>query len=107
MLQQDEPDDYVIATGKNYSVKEFLSEVFSRLDMDWEQYVETDARYFRPAEVDELLGNPQKAFKKLGWKPKVDFNGLIEMMIESDMELARQEKTLRDAGHFSNSKCFE
>jgi GDPmannose 4,6-dehydratase len=107
MLQQDEPDDYVIATGKNYSVREFLSEVFSRLDMDWEEYVETDARYFRPAEVDELLGNPEKAFKKLGWKPKVDFNDLIEMMIESDMELARQEKTLRDAGHVSNAKCFE
>lgn len=107
MLQQDEPDDYVIATGKNYSVKEFLSEVFSRLDMDWEEHVKTDARYFRPAEVDELLGNPEKAFKKLGWKPKVDFNGLIEMMIESDMELARQEKTLRDAGHLSNTTCFE
>ena len=107
MLQQDEPDDYVIATGKNHSVREFLSEVFSRLDMDWEEYVETDARYFRPAEVDELLGNPEKAFKKLGWQPKVDFNGLVEMMIESDMELARQEKTLRDAGHTTNLNCFE
>ena len=107
MLQQDEPEDYVVATGKNYSVREFLSEVFSRLDMDWQEYVETDARYFRPAEVDELLGNPEKALKKLGWKPKVDFNGLVEMMIESDMELARQEKTLRDAGHTTNAKCFE
>jgi GDPmannose 4,6-dehydratase len=107
MLQQDDPDDYVIATGKNYSVREFLSEVFSRLDMDWEAYVETDARYFRPAEVDELLGNPEKAVKKLGWTPKVDFNGLVDMMIESDMELARREKTLHDAGHFSNAKCFE
>ena len=107
MLQQDEPDDYVIATGKNYSVKEFLTAVFSRLDLDWTKYVETDPRYFRPAEVDELLGNPEKANKKLGWKPKVDFNGLVEMMIESDMELARQEKTLRDAGHLANSSCFE
>ncbi|MBW2174226.1 MAG: GDP-mannose 4,6-dehydratase, partial [Deltaproteobacteria bacterium] len=107
ILQQKEPDDYVIATGKNYSVREFLSTVFSRLDLDWEKYVETDARYFRPTEVDELLGNPEKAMKKLGWKPKVDFDGLIEMMIESDMELAQQEKTLREAGHIPNMKCFD
>jgi GDPmannose 4,6-dehydratase len=107
MLQQAEPDDYVIATGQNQSVKEFLFEVFSRLDLDWEKYVETDPRYFRPTEVDELLGNPEKAFRKLGWTPRVDFNSLIEMMIESDMELARQEKTLRDAGHVSNTMCFE
>lgn len=107
ILQQNEPDDYVIATGKNYSVREFLSTVFSRLDLDWEKYVETDPRYFRPTEVDELLGNPEKAMKKLGWKPKVDFDGLIEMMIESDMELAQQEKTLRDAGHRPNMKCFD
>ena len=107
ILQQNEPDDYVIATGKNYSVREFLSTVFSRLDLDWEKYVETDPRYFRPTEVDELLGNPEKATKKLGWKPKVDFDGLIEMMIESDMELAQQEKTLREAGHIPNMKCFD
>ncbi|MBW2567660.1 MAG: GDP-mannose 4,6-dehydratase, partial [Deltaproteobacteria bacterium] len=107
ILQQKEPDDYVIATGKNYSVREFLSTVFSRLDLDWEKYVETDARYFRPTEVDELLGNPEKAMKKLGWKPKVDFDGLIEMMIESDMELAQQEKTLREAGHIPNMKCVD
>jgi len=107
ILQQNEPDDYVIATGKNYSVRDFLSTVFSRLDLDWEKYVETDPRYFRPTEVDELLGNPQKAMKKLGWKPKVDFDGLIEMMIESDMELAQQEKTLREAGHVPNMKCFD
>lgn len=107
MLQQDEPDDYVIATGKNYSVKEFVTSVFSRLDLDWEKYVETDPRYFRPTEVDELLGNSEKAMKKLGWKPKVDFDGLIEMMIESDMELARQEKTLQEAGHLANSSSFD
>ena len=107
ILQQNEPDDYVIATGKNYSVRDFLSTVFSRLDLDWEKYVETDPRYFRPTEVDELLGNPEKAMKKLGWKPKVDFDGLIEMMIESDMELAQQEKTLREAGHVPNMKCFD
>jgi len=107
MLQQDEPDDYVIALGKNYSVREFITRVFSRLGLDWEKYVETDPRYFRPTEVDELLGNPKKAMKKLGWKPKVDFDGLIEMMIESDMELARQEKTLQDAGHLANSSSFD
>ncbi|MBW1740241.1 MAG: GDP-mannose 4,6-dehydratase [Deltaproteobacteria bacterium] len=107
MLQQDEPDDYVIATGKNYSVREFLTRVFSRLDLDWRQCVETDPRYFRPTEVDELLGNPEKAMKKLGWRPKVDIDALVEMMIESDMELARQEKTLREAGHFSNNRCFD
>jgi len=107
MLQQDEPDDYVIAIGKNYSVKEFLTRVFSCLDLDWEKYVETDPRYFRPTEVDELLGNPEKAMKKLGWRPKIDFDGLVEMMVESDMELARQEKTLQDAGHLANSKCFD
>jgi GDPmannose 4,6-dehydratase len=107
MLQQDEPDDYVIATAKNYSVREFLTTVFSRLDLDWEKHVETDPRYFRPTEVDELLGNPKKAMKKLGWRPRVDFDGLVEMMIESDMELARQEKTLRDAGHIANSRCID
>ena len=107
ILQQEEADDYVIATGKNYSVREFLTAVFSHLDLDWKEYVETDPRYLRPAEVDELLGNPEKAMKKLGWRPKVDFNGLVEMMIKSDMELARQEKTLRDAGHFTNSKCVD
>jgi len=107
MLQQDEPDDYVIATGKNYSVREFLTRVFSRLDLDWKKYVETDPRYFRPTEVDELLGNPEKAMKKLGWMPKVDFDGLVEMMIESDMELARQEKTLQEAGHLANSSSFD
>jgi len=107
MLQQDEPDDYVIATGKNYSVREFLNTVFSRLDLDSERYVETDRRYFRPTEVDELLGNPERAMKKLGWRPRVDLNGLVEMMIESDMELARQEKTLREAGHFANSRCVD
>ena len=107
MLQQDEPDDYVIALGKNYSVREFITRVFSRLGLDWEKYVETDPRYFRPTEVDELLGNPKKAMKKLGWKPKVDFDGLIEMMIESDIELARQEKTLQDAGHLANSSSFD
>jgi len=108
ILQQEGPDDYVIATGKNYSVKEFLQRVFSRLDLEWERYVETDPRYLRPAEVDALLGNPAKAMQKLGWKPKVSLDELVEMMVEHDMELAGQEKTLRDAGHvIQNRRNYE
>lgn len=107
MLQQDEADDYVVATGKNHSVREFLEAVFDSLDLDRQAHVEIDPRYFRPTEVDELLGNPAKAMKKLGWKPRVDFEGLVRMMIDSDMELARQEKTLVDAGHVHHLNCFE
>lgn len=99
MLQPDEPDDYVIATGKNYSVQDFLEKVFSKLNLDWEKYVGIDQRYFRPTEVDTLLGDPTKSREKLGWEPKTDIDQLIEMMLEHDMELAKQEKTLKDAGH--------
>jgi GDPmannose 4,6-dehydratase len=99
MLQADEPGDYVVATGETHSVREFVEGVFSRLDLDFEKYVEIDPRYFRPAEVDILLGDPTKAKKELKWEPKVKFDELIEMMIENDMELAGQEKTLKDAGH--------
>lgn len=99
MLQQDEPDDYVIATGETHSVREFIERVFARLGLDWERHVEIDPRYFRPTEVDILLGDSTKAKEKIGWVPKVKFEKLIEMMVEYDMELAGQEKTLRDAGH--------
>lgn len=99
MLQMDKPDDYVIATGKSYSVKEFLEAAFAKLDLDWEKHVEIDPRYFRPAEVDHLEGDSSKARKILGWKPKTDFNALVAMMSESDLELARREKTLIDGGH--------
>lgn len=99
MLQQDEPDDYVIATGETYSVREFTEKAFQKLGLDYEKYVEIDPRYFRPTEVDVLLGDPARANKKLGWKPRVGFDELIDMMIESDMELARKEKTLLDAGY--------
>jgi GDPmannose 4,6-dehydratase len=99
MLQQDEPDDYVVATGEAYSVREFVEEAFSCLDLDWERYVEIDPKYFRPTEVDFLQGDPSKAKRKLGWEPKVGFPDLVRMMSESDWELARQEKTLREAGH--------
>lgn len=96
MLQQDRPEDYVIATGKTHSVREFLDEVFGRLDLDWNKYVEIDPRYYRPAEVDRLLGDSTKARKKLGWEPKVDFKELAEMMVETDWELAKREKVLAE-----------
>jgi len=99
MLQQDEPDDYAIATGESHSVKEFLEETFNLLDLDWRDYVEVDPRYLRPTEVDFLLGDVGKTRKKLNWKPRVTFKELVMMMLEYDLELARQEKTLRDAGH--------
>jgi GDPmannose 4,6-dehydratase len=91
MLQAEEADDYVIATGENYSVREFLSEAFGYLDMDWEEFVETDPRYYRPAEVDLLLGDASKARRNLGWEPKVSFKELVRLMVDHDMELARQE----------------
>ncbi|HTB22806.1 MAG TPA: GDP-mannose 4,6-dehydratase [bacterium] len=99
MLQQDSPDDYVVATGETYSVKQFLDETFALLGLDWKRYVEQDQRYFRPAEVDLLLGDPGKARKILGWKPKVGFKPLVKMMVDADMVLAQQERILRDAGH--------
>jgi GDPmannose 4,6-dehydratase len=99
MLQQDEPDDFVIATGKTYSVREFVERVFKKLDLDYEKYVKIDSRYFRPTEVDVLLGDASKARNKLGWTPRVSFDQLIDMMIAADMELAEKEKTLRDAGY--------
>jgi len=102
MLQQDNPDDYVIALGETHSVSEFVEKVFQKLDMDYREYVEIDPRYFRPTEVDVLLGDSSKARKNLGWQPKVNFDALIDMMIAADMELAAREKTLRDAGYECN-----
>jgi GDPmannose 4,6-dehydratase len=92
MLQADEPEDYVIATGENHSVEELLVEVFRLLDLDWKQYVTLDRRYLRPAEVDELLGDSSKARDRLGWKPKVGFVELVKMMVDSDMRLAEAEQ---------------
>ncbi|NLF38813.1 GDP-mannose 4,6-dehydratase [bacterium] len=97
MLQQNEPDDYVVATGETHSVREFLDEVFGCLDMDWKEFVEIDPRYFRPSEVDLLLGDPGKAQRKLGWKPKVTFKELARMMVEHDLQLAREEQAVADA----------
>jgi len=98
MLQQDKPDDFVIATGETHSVREFAEKVFSKLDLDYHKYVSIDPRYFRPTEVDVLLGEASRAKKILNWQPKVTFDKLIDMMIEADMQLAQKEKTLVDAG---------
>ena len=104
MLQQEKPDDFVIATGETHSVREFAERVFKKLDLDYKKYVEIDKRYFRPTEVDALLGDATKAKTLLGWQPKVSFEKLIDMMIAADMELAQKEKTLLDAGFSSNNK---
>jgi len=98
MLQQDKPDDYVIATGQTHSVREFLDEVFGYLDLDWQKYVETDPRYYRPSEVDFLLGDSSKAMKVLKWEPRVTFKELARMMTDADMKLAEYEKILKDHG---------
>jgi GDPmannose 4,6-dehydratase len=89
MLQQERGDDYVIATGESHSIRECLDVAFGELELDWKKYVEIDPRYFRPTEVDHLKGNPAKAMRKLGWKPKVTFKGLIQMMVRADEEDVR------------------
>ena len=99
ILQQDRPDDYVIATGETHSVREFVEKVFTKLDLDYKKHVAIDPRYFRPTEVDVLLGDAAKARKALGWRPKVGFEELIAMMVAADMEIAEKEKTLVDAGY--------
>ena len=98
MLQQNKPDDYVVGTGESHSVKEFVQKAFEKLNLDYEKYVAIDPRYFRPSEVDVLLGDSTKARNVLGWKPKVTFIQLIDMMVEADLEAAKKEKTLTDAG---------
>jgi len=99
MLQQDEADDFVIATGETHSVREFVEGVFERLDLDYNRHVEIDPRYFRPTEVDVLLGDASKARKALNWEPAVTFQELIDMMVKADMESAGKERTLVDAGY--------
>jgi GDPmannose 4,6-dehydratase len=97
MMQAEQPDDYVIATGETHSVREFLEGAFGYLGLDWKQYVEIDPRYFRPAEVDLLLGDPTKARTILGWEPKVSFKELVKIMVDGDMKLAERE--LRASQH--------
>ena len=105
MLQQDEPDDYVIATGEAHAVHEFLGEAFSYVGLDWHKLVEIDPKYYRPAEVDCLLGDASKARQKLGWQPKTKFKELVRLMVNADMEAAqRNVHTNSYGGAISNSK---
>lgn len=98
MMQQDKPDDYVVATGQSHSVRELVETAFGELGLDWKKHVELDARYLRPTEVDALQGDASKARKVLGWQPKMDFKALIKLMVKHDLGLAQQEKTLQRAG---------
>ena len=91
MLNADNPDDYVIATGETHSVRDFIECAFGYLDLDWQRYVEIDPRYFRPAEVDLLLGDAGKARRDLGWEPKVTFDQLVKLMVDHDLVLAKRE----------------
>ena len=97
MLQQEKPDDYVIATGETHSVREFLDEVFGHLGLDWHKHVEVDPKYFRPAEVDLLLGDATKAKMELGWTPKVTFKSLAQMMVKADWEMAKRERLVAES----------
>ena len=99
ILQHDTADDFVIATGETHSVREFVELVFAKLDLDYRDHVEIDERYFRPTEVDVLLGDAAKAQELLGWKPKTGFDQLIDMMVGTDLELAKKEMILKDAGY--------
>ena len=104
MLQQETPEDYVIATGETRSIREFLDATFELLDLDWQKYVEIDPRYFRPTEVDLLLGDPSKAKKILGWEPKTPFKEMVAIMVERDLALAKEEAALKELGSVSAEK---
>jgi GDPmannose 4,6-dehydratase len=97
ILQHERPDEFVLATGEMHSVKEFLEEAFSRVGLDWREYVECDSRYLRPSEVDQLLGDASKARRELGWEPKVKFKDLVAMMVDADLDLARRELAVKEA----------
>jgi GDPmannose 4,6-dehydratase len=99
MLQQDAPGDYVVATGESHSVQEFLEASFERAGLDWRKHVKIDPTYFRPSEVDHLRGDSSKTRAQLGWTPKVSFQELVRLMVDGDLELARRERTLADAGY--------
>jgi GDPmannose 4,6-dehydratase len=91
MLQQDTPDDYVIATGQTHSVREFLVEAFAHVGLDWERYVKIDPKYFRPAEVDLLIGDASKAHERFGWKPHTTFKELVHLMVDADVDLLNRQ----------------
>ena len=98
MMQHENPDDWVLATGETYTVKDFLEITFKKLNLNWEEFVETSEKYLRPNEVDYLLGDASKANKKLRWKPKTSFTNLVDLMIESDLNLAKREQVLLNEG---------
>ena len=98
MLNYKKPEDWVIATGETHTVREFVEKTFNFLDLNWEEFVQTSEKYYRPNEVDYLLGDPSKAKKDLGWSPKTDLDKLVEIMVESDLNLAKREKVLIDEG---------
>jgi GDPmannose 4,6-dehydratase len=106
MLQAEEADDFVIATGETHSVQEFLEAAFGYLDLDWKEFVETDPRYYRPAEVDLLLGDASKAKQVLGWEPKVSFSELVRLMIDHDLELARLESLQKSESHEKSKRSW-
>jgi GDPmannose 4,6-dehydratase len=91
ILQQDEPDDYVLATNETHTVREFVELAFAHVGLDWKEHVRYDKRYERPAEVDLLIGNPAKAKEKLGWEPKVRFEELVQIMVDADLEETKQQ----------------
>ena len=91
MLHQDQPDDYVVSTGVTHSVREFCEAAFGHVGLNYEDYVVQDPRFYRPAEVDLLVGNPQRAREQMGWQPKVSFEGLVEMMVDADLQLLGKE----------------
>jgi GDPmannose 4,6-dehydratase len=99
MLQQDQPDDYVIATGKTHSVREFFEEAFSYAGLDWRNHLEIDKRYYRPAEVDLLIGDASKAKSQLGWRAKTDFKELVRLMVDADLELGAKEAHMNTYRH--------
>ena len=102
MLQQETPDDYVVATNELYSVRDFCEKTFSQLGLNYEDHVEIDPRYYRPAEVDLLLGDSTKAYEQLGWKPQTSFDQLVEMMVKKDLEIAQQELVVKETQLRSN-----
>ena len=100
MLQQDQPDDYVVAMGVSHSVKDLVEEAFGHVGLDWQEFVHTDPRFLRPAEVDHLIGDPAKARRVLGWEPSVDFKKLVHMMVDADLDrLSRQQAMVGAVAH--------
>jgi len=104
MLQQPTPNDYVVATGEAHSVREFVELAFAAAGLDWRRHVEIDSRYLRPTDVDVLRGDATKAREVLGWEPRVDFSELVKMMVEHDIDLARQERAVNQAGFAASAR---